>query len=395
MTEDQFVGQVLAAGLDAAVIEAEAGLARAASVGVGRWPNPSIQWERQPNPTEDRVVGGQHTIVPSIPLVLSGRLGLEADAAARTADAAEARRDRARAELRAEATLAFASVIAAGERHALLERFSSVLDELARIIGVREESGDTSGYDLSRISLEREVVADQVLVAANEERAAVMEALRLLGPDVAELPKLAGALAPLGPSSDARELLGALEEKRSDLGALRLEKESAELAKRAAGRAWIPDPTIGAGALLLEDAQHDEGVGLVIGVSIPFPLFDQGQGPRARAEAERSLAASRYQRLLHTARAELLALLDYLSTRKARLQHHRDHVVTSATNLRTIATAGYKGGGLDLLELMDAERSAREAEQTMVRLSLEVREAETRLSLLSGAYDNGARWSSR
>jgi cobalt-zinc-cadmium efflux system outer membrane protein len=342
MREDEYVARVLSAGLDARVLQAEADLARAEAVGAGLWPSPSIEWERQPNPTEDRVVGGQHTIVASIPLVLSGRLGLEASAADRSADAAEARRDRARAEIRSEATLAFASVIAATERMAVFADSLAALDELSRIIARREEAGEASGYERSRISLERGLAATEREAADIESQQALANALRLLGPDVSRV-DLAGSVVPERSAPDVGQLLDSLEIARADLAAIRLDKESAELAGRAASRRWIPDPAIRAGALVLEDAQHGEAVGGVVGLRIEVPLFDRGQGERARAEAQRSLAVARYARLLQAARSELTLAAETLRTRRTRLLLHRDDVLMPARELRGSAAAGYRG----------------------------------------------------
>lgn len=391
MHENEYVERVLAAGLDARVLQAEADVARAESVGAGLWPSPSIEWERQPNPTEDRVVGGQHTLVASIPLVLSGRLALEASAADRRADAAEARRDRARAELRSEATLAFASVLAAGERLTIFADSLAVLDELSRVIATREQEGEASGYERSRIALERGIAANESEAADIEAEQALATALRLLGADATTL-ELAGSVVPPARSTPGvRELLDSLETERADLAAFRLDKESAELARRAGSRRWIPDPAIRAGALILEDAQHGEAVGAVVGLQIELPLFDRGQGERARADAQRSLAVVRYQRLLQAARSELTLAAQTLEIRRTRLLRHRDSVLMPARELRGSASAGYRGGEMDLLALVDAERNAREAELAAISLALEVREAETRLLLMSGAFDSAER----
>ena len=390
MHEDEYVARVLAAGLDARVVQAEADLARAEAVGAGLWPNPSFEWERQPNPTEDRVVGGQHTLVASIPLVLSGRLALESAAADRSAAAAEARRERARAELRAEATLAFAAVIASGERLAVFADSLAALDELTRIIARREHEGESSGYERSRISLERGIAANESGAAELESRQALATALRLLGPDAGKL-ELAGSVVPERSAPDVGQLLHSLEAERADLAALQLDKESAELTGRAAARRWIPDPAVRAGALVLEDAERGEGVGAVVGLQVEVPLFDRGQGERARAGAQRSLAVVRYQRLLHAARTELTLAAETLQTRRTRLLRHRDSVLLHARELRRSAAAGYRGGEMDLLALVDAERNARESELTAINLALDVREAETRLLLISGAYDSAER----
>ena len=386
MNEGEYVRGVLETGLDARILEAEADLARAETVSVGLWPNPSIEWERQPNPTEDRVVGGQHTLMASIPLVLSGRLGLEARAAARSADAAEARRERARAELRSEAVRTFGAALAAKRRREILHEAVAALDEMARIIGVREKAGEAAGYDRSRILLERASVDGELQAAVTEEQRASSSALRLLGSQNSTL-DLDDTLVPPRPTADISALVAAIETSRADLDALRLDRESAELAGRAASRAWIPDPTLGAGALILEDAQHGESVGAVVGLSITLPLFDRGQGDKARAVAARSLAVVRYNRLLQAARTDLTAAAESLRARRSRLQHFREDVLARAKEVQGIAAAGYRGGGVELLAVVDAERSMREAELAEVARELEVREAENDLQLISGAYD--------
>lgn len=386
MDEAEYVRRVLDTGLDARVLEAEADLARAQTVSVGLWPDPSIQWERQPNPTEDQVVGGQHTLMASIPLVLSGRLGLEARAAARSADAAAARRERARAELRSEAVRAFATALGAIRRREILQKAVAALDEMARIIGVREKAGEAAGYDRARILLERASVDSELKTAVMEEQRASASALRLLGSQDSTL-DLDDTLVPARPTADIAALVSAIETSRADLEALRLDRQSAELSGRAASRAWIPDPTIGAGALILEDARRGDAVGGVVGLSITLPLFDRGQGDKARADAARTLAVARYERLLHAARSDLTAAAESLRARRVRFQHFRADVLARAREVQRIAAAGYRGGGVELLAVVDAERAVREAELTEVALGLELRDAENDLQLISGAYD--------
>jgi cobalt-zinc-cadmium efflux system outer membrane protein len=309
-------------------------------------------------------------------------------------DAAEARRIRARSELRRDATVTFDSVLAATERRLLLEKSLAALQGLARIIEAREKAGEAAGYDRARIALERATVEDQLREASLEERRARSSALRLLGPAATELPNFTAEVAARRPLPDTTALGKELGLRRSDLRALRLDEQGAELAKRAAGRSWIPELTVKAGALILEGAQPGAGTGYVVGVSLPLPIFDHGQGPRARAEARRALAAARYERLLQSAQTQLAATLDSLATRKERLDRHRTDVVARAEELRSIATAGYKGGSADLLALVDAERIARDAGLASVTLSLEVKAAEAELLLISGAYDGADQRSS-
>ncbi|MBN1209912.1 MAG: TolC family protein [Myxococcaceae bacterium] len=393
LTEEEYVARVLAASLEARVAEAEAALGRAEAVGVGAWPNPGLEWQRERAGSGRRAGESQDVLLASIPLVLSGRLGLEAVAAERGAQAADARLARARAELHREATLAFSAVLGARQRRIILEESVATLKRLSAAIAVRERAGEAAGYERLRIEVEAAAVEDGLRGALLEERQAQADALRLLAPEVQALPPLQGTLAPAREVPDGATLLAELEARRADVRALTLEAQGAESARRAAARSWIPDPTVSAGAQLLDVGQEGAGAGYVVGVSLPLPLFQRRQGEAARAEARRALAEARRASLLRAARAQLTAALDAVSARRERLVRHREDVLARAEELRRITAAAYRGGSADLLVLVDAERAAREAHLTSVSLAVAVVTAEADLLLLAGAYDGATPWS--
>lgn len=387
LTEARYVEQVLSASLEARVAEAEAAVGRASAVGAGRWPNPTLEWQREKATSGAGDGASQDIFNVSIPLVLSGRLGLESEAAARGAQAAEASLARARGKLRHEAVHTFAAALAAQERRALLEESLSALRRLAEAIAARERAGEAAGYDRLRIEIETAAVEDELSGAVLAERQARAEALRLLGPGATALPPLQGALAPERALPSASNLLAELEARRADARALELEVRGAETSRRAAARGWIPDPTVNAGAQLINVGQPGEGAGYVVGLAIPLPLFERRQGPEAQAEARRQLAEARRAALLHAARSRLTTVLEDVSGRRERSTRQREGVLKRAEELRRIAQAAYRGGGADLLVLVDAERTAREARLTAVDLALDVAQAEADLFLLSGAWD--------
>jgi cobalt-zinc-cadmium efflux system outer membrane protein len=390
LDEAQYVERVLTGSLEARVAELEAALGRSEAVGIGLWPNPALEWERQKTSSGTREGESQDVVVASIPLVLSGRLGLEAEAAERSAQSAEARLEWARAGLRHEATRAFSAVLAARERRSILEESLATLGRLAEASAVREKAGEAAGYERLRIELEAETVRDALRGAVLEEQQAMAQALGLLGPGVASLPPLQGTLGVERPLPDGASLLAGLGESRGDLRALTLEARSAEAARRAAGRGAIPDPVVTAGAQFLDVGQPGAGAGYVVGLALPLPFFERGQGESARAEARRVLSEARHAALLHAARTRLPVMLDTASGRRERLARHRADVLVRAQELRRIAAMAYRGGSADLLVLVDAERAAREARLTAIELAVSLVEAETDLLLLAGAYDGTA-----
>ncbi|WP_404372915.1 TolC family protein [Corallococcus coralloides] len=395
MTEAQYVRQVETASLEARVAEAEASVGRAVAVGAGRWPNPTLEWQREKATSGSGLRASQDILSVSIPLVLSGRLGLEAESANRNAQAAEATLARARGELHHAAVVAFSATLAAQERRRILEESLSELRRLAEVIAVRERAGDAAGYDRLRIEAEAAAVEDQLSGAVLHEHHVSAQTLQLLGPTAQSLPTFQGPLAPERPLPSLDQLLSRLELHRADVRALELETQSAQAARDAAARGWIPEPTVNAGGQLINTGQPGAGGGYVVGLALPLPLFERRQGLKAQAEARQRLAEARRAALLHAARIRLTAAMEDVVGQRERRTRQRDGLLARAEALRRIAQAGYRGGGADLLVLVDAERTAREARLASVDLSLAVAEAEADLFLLSGAWDGPAPRSSQ
>jgi hypothetical protein len=63
-------------------------------------------------------------------------------------------------------------------------------------------------------------------------------------------------------------------------------------------------------------------------------------------------------------------------------------VVVRANELFEITSAAYRGGGAELLALVDAGRAQREAGIASIDLHLAARESENEALLLAGAYDD-------
>jgi cobalt-zinc-cadmium efflux system outer membrane protein len=113
---------------------------------------------------------------------------------------------------------------------------------------------------------------------------------------------------------------------------------------------------------------------LILGASLPLPLFDQNQGEVARARAERDVRAAELavQRRTVTAEvAEALATSRLLMTRVEALQHgvapDTAGYLTRADEARRITLGAYQEGGVLLLQVLDAARTWGEARLTFYR----------------------------
>jgi outer membrane protein, heavy metal efflux system len=377
-----YVERVLADGLAARVHAAEVGLAEAEASTVGLWPNPSAELSRQANAVGVRAGESQDQLLVSVPLALSGRLGLLRDAAHKSAEATRARSAHARAGLRHAATAAFLEVSAARGRVDVDRRTLRALAAALDVMSARERAGEAAGYDQLRLELEKRRLEDRLAADLAQEERATERARALLGPQSSGVALGAHDLtAPLD-AADAGALEG-----RGDIAALVLDRAAAELAAGAADRMLIPEPTLFGGANVLDLGRSEMGLAYAVGVELPIPVFDRGQGDRARARARRSLVEAEHAALVHSARARLETASRERAAREARAREHDAEIVVRADELLQMAMLVYRSGGADLRALVEAEHLHQEARQASIDLHLAARLAENDALLLSGAYD--------
>lgn len=108
--------------------------------------------------------------------------------------------------------------------------------------------------------------------------------------------------------------------------------------------------------------------GLIAGVSLPLPLFDQNRGEVARAQAEREAVAFELVAAERLARAEIIGALGAarLLTERALLLSSpgpdgRPAYLARADEARRIALGAYREGAVPLLTVIDAARAWGEA----------------------------------
>ncbi len=185
---------------------------------------------------------------------------------------------------------------------------------------------------------------------------------------------------------DAPPSTEALAEKvaaRPDLKALGEEAGAGDLDARAASRWWLPELTLTAGYKGV-GMVGEQVNGFVAGVAIPLPVFDRNQDEVARAEGRSRLARGRLALETDLAGAEVRGLrLQATRLADAARRFRADSTSTSPRLLAT-AEAAYRGGELGVLELVDAQRSALDAEIQAIDLESAARRAHIDLALASG-----------
>lgn len=355
-----------------------------AQLGVARtFPNPTLSTSVSKVPTDgtsastaagNRLLDRSYDTVVALtqPFELGGKRKdrrLSAEAAVASARAAEG--DALR-RVSASVVAAYVAAAAAREGAGVLDETAASLEKSAELALTRETVGDVSASE----RLQAEVAAGRARADAAGARASARAAVvaletlaglapdpeRPLGSSVTELlaataraaatPVTGASGGSEGPAGDEAVLA-----KRPDLSALRALERKAEADLKLQKAFLVPDPSL---LLQYEKEPPDRSNSAGVGVSFPLPLWNRNGGAIRSAEVALDGARLDTRRAEAAARAELAASRVALESAETRARLLREDLVPRADSAREKVAFAYREGGASLLELLEAERSARD-----------------------------------
>jgi cobalt-zinc-cadmium efflux system outer membrane protein len=378
LTEGEALSRLSSESPRVRAIRAGIDIARADVLAAGRWPNPRVTFDRE------SVAGvTENMTMVSQALPITGRRGLEVQAASAMVDASTSRADDAMRRARADLRLVFAQLVSAQIREREFATTRDRLRELADVLAKREAAGDAAGFD--RLRAEREVLdldADRAGAATDRARAQAsvagffvetVDPARIVAVEASRAPAALPALHALVDRAVAT---------RGELLALLKEIDAARLSARAADRRRLPEPEVVGGTKSSTAAGGD--MGSVITVHASLPLFDRNRPERALAEARAKQAEARADAFRLSLRTEIAALRAAVAERRETADRYRSAAVNSAGQIERIAQVSYDAGERGILELLDAYRTGASARIRQAALDAAVRQAEIELEFVSG-----------
>lgn len=279
------------------------------------------------------------------------------------------------------------ALAASTRRRDIADTYVRSLGDAARIVDARVNAGAAPQYDASRIAIALAAARADLAEAEADVLRARGELRASIGPGVEQLH---GELrfdldeAPNLPSTQA--LLTALRDDRADLASLRQQASSASASIDVARRAVFPGLTLTLGG----DFGGGPGqLDLLVGVAVPLPVIDVGQGTIAAAEARADMARAVVDAVELPTREQITAIHDEVITRRAALDAYRATGVSASDAMLSEARAGYEQGSasgrFSVLELADAFEAWRDAKVREVDLLENTRDAELDLGRAIGA----------
>jgi len=310
-----------------------------------------------------------------------GQRGARIEVAGAEAAAAQGALAQERAEIAAQARIAFARALAAERLAAIAEEDLALSREAARVAQKRLEVGDGSRLELNAARVEVGRAARGVALARQAVDAARAELRLVTGTPAGASLRVAGDLATAGPNGTPpeahveRALAG-----RGDLAAARHEVDAARAEARFASREWLPSPRLGAGF------KREEGADVVVGtIAFDLPVWNRNPAGRGAASARLARAESELGAVERRVREEVvLAARRVEAAREAARAFDVDVVGAMKENL-ALTTQAYQSGKLDLVQVLLIRRSAIEARRGEVEALAALAEAEAELARASGA----------
>ncbi len=384
-SESQIIERFLA--LSPQAQELRARVAVTAAEGKARlvYPNPTISYSREG-------AGYNEFFEASQTLPLNGRIRYLRDAASAAVSVAEANREAVLWSLRTDLRRAFYGMVAAQERVRLLSAGAAEVEQLIRVLRQREQEGEGSRYD--RIRAERELaelrtdgIAAAALVAARRAR------IHGLLPEGTEVRSVQGALAVAVEPPDSDVLISRAIGSRADYLAEQKALARYKLEEQAASRLRRPDPEV-SGGLKRADVVSGTGpnpfsdvtrTGVVVSLSVPLPVFNNGRYEVARYQAEQEQIKARTSVLARQIRVEIEGAREVLTIRREAQAGYQRELAAEGAELTRITRVAYEEGEVGILELLDSLRVNRLAGLRLLELQTGVREAFLELERAVGA----------
>ena len=247
-------------------------------------------------------------------------------------------------------------VVLAKAQAELAQQLLDQFDQMIRVTEARYKQGEISGLEMSRTRAERARFFEDLIDAnlqLNNSKLSLIETLGI--PDYTTSFEVEEKLTFEKKTIDIDQLLRQASDIRPDLATARygVERNSNRLDLEHANT--VPNVTTTFGY------KRDFGTNTpVLALSMPLPLFNRNQAGVARARAELEQQRQEFNRVSLAVARQVQQACQTASANAAKVEALDKEYVPSAKRSLEIAQESYRLGSLDLISLLDTERTYRE-----------------------------------
>ena len=316
------------------------------------------------------------TVGVALPLELGGKRSARVALGTARLSRAQIQAEIARADLRLRITQLYIEAAAAERRFEVLGEQAGIAANAFRIASDRVQVGDVGPIEQQRADVLRinaQVAAES---AARQAQAARTNLETLLGSPVAGPLDRAWfeRIDGYGPPRPV-DVEGTL-----SLAAAQADVRTAEAQVRVARSLRTPDLTVSTFARRLEATKDTAAV---VGISIPIPLFNNGNAFVAQSRAEQTQALALRSLVILDTRQQIASAQTEVANAAATARAAGGPGLAAAQEAARIARIGWAQGKFDQIALLDAERTLSQTRQTYVDALAAYHDAQARLDRLT------------
>jgi len=329
-------------------------ISEAERLGASLLPNPELGFETEQIGASE---GTETTIVLSQLIEMGDKRRKRIRLASLQQDLAAIDYEAVRLDVLTQVNKSFIDVLAAQRQVELTERFVELSMRALDAVAMRVRAGKDSPIEKRRAELALSDIRIRATQAKHDLAAARRNLARLWGATEAVFEKAVGDLDSIESPPSWRSLADLLDN-NPDLARWIVETEQRRAAldlEKAKGKS---DITLSGGVQFLEGT--DESA-MVVGLSMPLPLFNVNQGGRMKAVHRLAQAAEQQDAARMQITIALTRAYQALSKAFTKTSELKSNVLQNAQTMLDAATEGYRQGKFDYLHVLDAQRTSFEA----------------------------------
>ena len=348
-----------------------------------------IQGQARPNPElaysleDQRAATRTQSVQINLPVEMGGKRAARITAAERGRDIAVEELNLRRVEIRAAVVAAFFETLAAQERAALAQASVDLAKRATDAVAKRVAAGKVSPVEETKARVAEAGVRVELAQAQSEQRSARARLASLLGANPPRFTQVAGSVddLPNVPSlDDIQQRLSA----SSALRRAQLEIERRRSLADVERSKQTPDVTVSLGVKRPNELARNQ---LMLGVSVPLPLFDRNQGNLLEALKREDKARDELQALNLRLSTEVLQARERLTLVRGEIDVLQREVLPGAKSAYDAATVGFGYGKFNFLEVLDAQRTYFAAQSQYLKALAEAHRAAADMDRVIGASE--------
>lgn len=256
-----------------------------------------------------------------------------------------------------------------------------VADKMHKAVKVRVSAAKAPKIQHTKVDIEKASAKLEKRKAEKELALAKTVLANLIGmPSINQEIKADISSLPETPSYDG--LVNALEQTpmatMSQLAVLK--QESVLVLERSNA---VSDPTLGFGVRRFNE---DDGTAFLASVSIPLHFFDRNQGNILRARANVKSAQAQEQSLRLNLNKQAMETWQAMRNAREEAEEYQNNIIPSAQKALDQAEHGYKRGAFTFLDLLDAQRTLFDVQESYLETLRIFYANKSQIDLLSGRY---------